>query len=54
MKNLFSIPSTKKPARTSIENALLAGLISLVCVLAITNAGTKVKGLFENVEASIP
>ena len=37
-----------------IEYALLAGLISLVCVVAITNAGTKVSGLFVKVQASIP
>lgn len=37
-----------------IEYALLAGLISLVCVLAITQAGEKVKGLFEAVTAAIP
>ena len=37
-----------------IEYALLAGLISLVCVLAITNVGTKVNGLFEDVATSIP
>ncbi len=37
-----------------IEYALLAGLISLVCVIAITNAGTKVSKLFGNIEASIP
>jgi pilus assembly protein Flp/PilA len=37
-----------------IEYALLAGLISLVCVLAITNAGTKVSALFVKVETSVP
>ena len=37
-----------------IEYALLAGLISLVCVLAITNVGTAVNDLFVDVEASIP
>ena len=37
-----------------IEYALLAGLISLVCVVAITSAGTKVSTLFDNVEAAIP
>jgi Flp pilus assembly pilin Flp len=37
-----------------IEYALLAGLISIVCVLAIQAAGTKVSTLFNNVETSIP
>ncbi len=37
-----------------IEYALLAGLISLVCVLAITNVGTKVNDLFVKTAGSIP
>ena len=37
-----------------IEYALLAGLISLVCVLAITNAGQKVSALFVTITAAIP
>jgi pilus assembly protein Flp/PilA len=37
-----------------IEYALLAGLISLVCVVAITGVGTKVNALYGSVSASIP
>ena len=37
-----------------IEYALLAGLISLVCVAAITAAGTKLSALFGKIEAAIP
>ena len=37
-----------------IEYALLAGLISIVCVIAIQAAGTKVSTLFNNVQTSIP
>jgi Flp pilus assembly pilin Flp len=37
-----------------IEYALLAGLISIVCVIAIQAAGTKVSTLFKNVSTSIP
>jgi Flp pilus assembly pilin Flp len=37
-----------------IEYALLAGLISLVCVIAITQAGSKVSSLFVKVNQSIP
>jgi pilus assembly protein Flp/PilA len=37
-----------------IEYALLAGLIALVCVIAITNAGSKVSSLFVKVNNSIP
>jgi pilus assembly protein Flp/PilA len=37
-----------------IEYAMLVALIALVCVLAVTAAGTKVKTVFENVAAAIP
>src|SRR5829696_4160588 len=54
MKNLFKRFVNEEAGQDLIEYALLAGLISLVCVLAITNAGTKVSQLFTNVTASIP
>ena len=54
MKNLFSRFVREEAGQDLIEYALLAGLISLVCVIAITNAGTKVSALFSNVTASIP
>jgi pilus assembly protein Flp/PilA len=54
MKNLFNRFVREEEGQDLIEYALLAGLISLVCVLAITNVGTKVSTLFGNVEASIP
>ena len=54
MKNLFTRFVNEEAGQDLIEYALLAGLISIVSVIAITNAGTKVKGLFENVESSIP
>jgi Flp pilus assembly pilin Flp len=52
--NLFNRFVREDEGQDLIEYALLAGLISLVCVLAITGAGTKVKALFEAVEAAIP
>jgi pilus assembly protein Flp/PilA len=54
MKNLFNRFVNEEAGQDLIEYALLAGLISLVCVLAITNVGTKVSTLFTNVETSIP
>lgn len=54
MKNLFNRFAREEAGQDLIEYALLAGLISLVCVVAITGAGTKVKGLFETITASIP
>ena len=54
MKNLFNRFVREEGGQDLIEYALLAGLISLVCVLAITNAGTKVSALFVKVQNSIP
>lgn len=36
-----------------IEYALLAGLVALVAVVAITNAGTQVNGIFEKIVAKL-
>ena len=54
VKNLLKRLLQEEAGQDLIEYALLAGLISLVCVLAITGAGTKVKALFTAVEAAIP
>ena len=36
-----------------LEYALLVGLIALVCILAVTAAGVKVQGIFEQIAAEI-
>jgi pilus assembly protein Flp/PilA len=54
MKNLFNRFAREESGQDLIEYALLAGLISIVCVLAIQAAGTKVSQLFDNVKTSIP
>jgi pilus assembly protein Flp/PilA len=54
MKNLFVKFVTDDEGQDLIEYALLAGLISLVCVAAITAAGSKVSTLCNNVQAAIP
>ena len=54
MKNLINRFVREEAGQDLIEYALLAGLISLVCVLAITNAGGAVSTLFGNVENAIP
>ena len=36
-----------------IEYALLAGLIALVSTLALTNAGTEVRGIWEDISGSL-
>ena len=53
MKNLFNRFVREDAGQDLIEYALLAGLISLVCVLAIQAAGTKVSKLFDNGKSSI-
>jgi pilus assembly protein Flp/PilA len=37
-----------------IEYAMLVALIALIAVVAVTDAGDKVKGVFEQVTAKIP
>ena len=54
MKTLFNRLVAEDEGQDLIEYALLAGLISLVCVLAITAAGQKVSTLFTNITAAIP
>jgi pilus assembly protein Flp/PilA len=54
MKNLFNRFVREEAGQDLIEYALLAGLISIVCVLAIQAAGTSVSTLFNNVATSIP
>jgi pilus assembly protein Flp/PilA len=39
---------------TAIEYGLLAGLIALVIILAVTNLGKKINALFTNVTAALP
>ena len=54
MKNLFNRFVNEEAGQDLIEYALLAGLIALVCVVTITNAGQAVSTLFSDVEAAIP
>jgi len=54
MKNFMMSLMRNEQGQDLIEYALLAGLISILCVAAIKGAGTKVSTLFENVSNSIP
>jgi len=38
---------------TAIEYALIGSLIALVIILAVTNVGTRVRTIFENIAAGI-
>jgi len=57
MQNLFKRFVREEAGQDLIEYALLAGFISLVAVTAITNVGTGVNGVYNNINsqvASIP
>lgn len=54
MKNLLNRFVREEDGQDLIEYALLAGLISIVCVIAIANAGTKVSALYDKIVSSIP
>ena len=53
MKNLFNRFVREEQGQDLIEYALLAGLISLASVVAITALGTAIQGKFTAVGASV-
>ena len=54
MKNFMRSLICDEQGQDLIEYALLAGLISIICVGAVKGAGSKVSTLFTNVSNSIP
>ena len=54
MKNFMMSLMRDEQGQDLIEYALLAGLISILCVAVIQGAGQKVSALFSKVSASIP
>jgi pilus assembly protein Flp/PilA len=53
MKNLFSKFVREENGQDLIEYALLAGFISLVAVVAITNVGTGVNNVYNNIDGQV-
>jgi pilus assembly protein Flp/PilA len=53
MKNLFVRFVREDAGQDLIEYALLAGFISLVAVVAITNVGAGVNTVFGNIDAQV-
>lgn len=53
MKNLFARFVREEDGQDLIEYALLAGFISLVAVVAITNVGTGVNTVYGNVNTQV-
>jgi len=53
MKSLMVRFTREDQGQDLIEYALLAGFISLVAVLAITNVGTGVKEVYEGIDTKV-
>jgi pilus assembly protein Flp/PilA len=53
MKALFNRFVREEAGQDLIEYALLAGFISLVAVLAITNVGKGVNDVYNNIDAQV-
>jgi pilus assembly protein Flp/PilA len=53
MKNLFNRFMREDQGQDLIEYALLAGFISLVAVVAITNVGTGVNNVYNNIDGQV-
>jgi len=53
MKNMFKRFVREEAGQDLIEYALLAGFISLVAVVAITNVGTGVNKVYGNIETQV-
>jgi pilus assembly protein Flp/PilA len=53
MKNLFSKFVREESGQDLIEYALLAGFVSLVAVVAITNVGTGVNAVYTNIDSQV-
>jgi len=53
MKALVARLTRKEEGQDLIEYALLAGFISLVAVTAITNVGTGVNGVYNNINSQV-
>ena len=53
MKNLFNKFVREENGQDLIEYALLAGFISLVAVVAITNVGTGVNNVYNNIDGQV-
>ena len=53
MKNLLSRFWNNESGATSIEYGLIAGLIGVVVISAVTNVGTKAKNQFTTVGSAL-
>jgi Flp pilus assembly pilin Flp len=54
MKNFMRSLICDEQGQDLIEYALLAGLISILCIVAVKSAGSKVSSLFSKVDSALP
>jgi pilus assembly protein Flp/PilA len=54
MKNFIVSIVSDEQGQDLIEYALLAGLISILCIVAVKSAGSKVSSLFSSVNSALP
>ena len=53
MSNIFARFVKDESGATAIEYGLIAGLIAVVIVLAVTNLGETLNGIFESINTSL-
>ena len=53
MKKLFSRFAKDESGATAIEYGLIAGLIGVVIITAVTNVGTSISGKFNEVSSAL-
>lgn len=53
MKNLLNEFLRNDSGATAIECGLIAGLIGVVIITAVTNVGTSIRGKFNNVSSAL-
>ncbi len=53
MKNIFARFVKDESGATAIEYGLIAALISVVCITALTSVGTKVNSKFASVATAL-
>ncbi|MFN4167939.1 MAG: Flp family type IVb pilin [Pannonibacter phragmitetus] len=53
MKKLFARFAKDESGATAIEYGLIAGLISVVIIVAVQSIGGSVKGIFESIDTAL-
>ena len=54
MRNFLRRLIRNEQGAALVEYGMLVGLIAVICVLAVTNLGTKVSAMFESIVNALP